>query len=78
MQHKLEERKHQVQLYAGRLDGCSPLKKLQQGYSYTQTEEGKALVCISQVQPGEKVTIHVTDGKVQAQVIQTESLERNG
>lgn len=78
IQHKLEERKHQVQLYAGRLDGCSPLKKLQQGYSYTQTEEGKALVCISQVQPGEKVTIHVTDGKVQAQVIQTESLERNG
>lgn len=77
MQHKLEERKHQVQLYAGRLDGCSPLKKLQQGYSYTQTAEGKALVGISQVQPEEMVTIHVTDGKIYAQVTAVEPLERN-
>lgn len=78
MQKKLELRKHMVQLYAGRLDGCSPLKKLQQGYSYTQTKEGKALVRIEQVQPGETVTIQVTDGKVSAQVLKTEPLERNG
>lgn len=78
MLRKLEERKHQVQLYAGRLEGCSPLKKLQQGYSYTETKDGKALQSISQIQTGEQMTIHVTDGKILACVEAIEPLERNG
>lgn len=78
MLRKLEERKHQVQLYAGRLEGCSPLKKLQQGYSYTETKDGKALQSISQIQAGEQMTIHVTDGKILAYVEAIEPLERNG
>ena len=39
MEQKLTDRKHRVALYAERLDGVSPLKKLQQGYSYTQAPE---------------------------------------
>lgn len=74
---KLQDRKHQMQLYAGRLDGCSPLKKLQQGYSYTAAPDGKALRSISQIRPEDLVTIHVTDGKVRARVEETEPLERN-
>lgn len=72
MQRKLEDRKHQMQLYAGRLEGCSPLKKLQQGYSYTETSDGKALRSISQICPGERLTVHVTDGRIFARA---ESLE---
>lgn len=77
MQWKLEDRKHQMQLYAGRLEGCSPLKKLQQGYSYTAVSDGKALRSISQICPGDLVTIHVTDGMVLARAEETEPLERN-
>jgi len=77
MKWKLEDRKHQLGLCAGRLEGCSPLKKLQQGYSYTETSEGKALRSISQISPGEPVTIHVTDGRILARAEQTEPLERN-
>lgn len=77
MQWKLQDRKHQMQLYAGRLEGCSPLKKLQQGYSYTAAPDGKALRSISQIRPEDLVTIHVTDGKVCARVEETEPLERN-
>ncbi len=76
MRQKLQDRKHQVQIYAGRLDGCSPLKKLQQGYSYTETSEGKALYRVEQAEPGDILTIHVTDGKVIARTERTESLER--
>ena len=75
---KLEERKHQVQLYAERLEGCSPLKKLQQGYSYIETKDKKALQSILQIQTKEQVTIHVTDGKILACVEAIEPLERNG
>lgn len=78
MQRKLENRKHQMQLYAGRLEGCSPLKKLQQGYSYTEAADGKALRSISQIRSGDLVTIHVTDGRVHARAEDVETLERNG
>lgn len=71
MKRKLTDRKHRMQLCAGRLDGLSPLKKLQQGYSYTELSDGKALRSISQVQPGDAMTIHVTDGKVCVQVKET-------
>ena len=65
-------------LYAERLDGCSPLKKLQQGYSYTESPDGRALTSITQVKEGDAVTIHVTDGTVVARTEGIRSLERNG
>lgn len=77
MRWKLEDRKHQMQLYAGRLEGSSPLKKLQQGYSYTETSEGKALRSIGQAGAGDLVRIHVTDGRILARVEDVEPLERN-
>lgn len=77
MKWKLEDRRHRMQLYAGRLDGASPLKKLRQGYSYTETEKGKALYSVNQVQEGEQLTIHVTDGRILARTEKCEILERN-
>lgn len=78
MQRTMEDRKHRMQLFAGRLDGYSPLKKLQQGYSYTETSQGKALRSIAQIASGDMVTIHVTDGKILARAEGSEALERNG
>lgn len=78
MQKKLTEQKYRLELCAEKLDGLSPLKKLKQGYSYTQLSDGKALRSISQIRPGDPVTIHVTDGTVLARAEKTEKLERNG
>ena len=68
MDQKLTDRKHKIALYAERLDGVSPLKKLQQGYSYTEASDGKALRSVSQVAPSDLLLIHVTDGTIQAEV----------
>ena len=68
MEQKLTDRKHKIALYAERLDGVSPLKKLQQGYSYTEASDGKALRSVSQVAPSDLLLIHVTDGTIQAEV----------
>lgn len=78
MRQKLLERRHQLQLLAQGLDGASPLKKLSQGYSYTQMQDGKALRSVEETRPGDRLTIHVTDGRVYAQVLETEQAERNG
>ena len=75
---KVKDQRHRLALYAERLDGCSPLKKLQQGYSYTESPDGKALTSITQVKEGDAVTIHVTDGTVVARTEGIRSLERNG
>ena len=63
----LSERKHTAALYAERLDGMSPLKKLQQGYSYIEDETGRALTGISQTAPGKMLKIHLADGVVAAE-----------
>lgn len=68
MDQKLTDWKHKIALYAERLDGVSPLKKLQQGYSYTEASDGKALRSVSQVAPSDLLLIHVTDGTIQAEV----------
>ena len=68
MEHKLTDRKHRMALYAERLEGVSPLKKLQQGYSYTEASDGKALRSVSQVEPSDLLLIHVTDGTIKAEV----------
>ncbi len=68
MEQKLTDRKHRMALYVERLDGVSPLKKLQQGYSYTEAPDGKALRSVSQVEPSDVVLIHVTDGTIKAEV----------
>ena len=75
---KVKDWRHRLALYAERLDGCSPLKKLQQGYSYTESPDGRALTSITQVKEGDAVTIHVTDGTVVARTEGIRSLERNG
>ncbi len=68
MEQKLTDRKHRMALYAERLEGVSPLKKLQQGYSYTEAPDGKALRSVSQVEPSDLLLIHVTDGTIKAEV----------
>ncbi|MCD8098436.1 MAG: exodeoxyribonuclease VII large subunit [Lachnospiraceae bacterium] len=68
METKAADRRHRMERLAGLLEGCSPLLRLQQGYSYTQTAAGSALRSISQVREGDGLRIRVTDGVVWARV----------
>lgn len=77
MQGKLERTKNQLVLYIERFHGLSPLLKLQQGYSYTEGPDGKAVTCISQAEPGDTLKIHVTDGVYEAAVQQRTPVERS-
>ena len=52
-----------------KLDAMSPLKVLTRGYSMAQTEEGKVLRSIHQVQRGERITVSLSDGSLTATVM---------
>ena len=68
MQRKLTEVRHRLQLCAQGLDGLSPAKKLGQGYSVVTDRAGKSVTETGQVQIGDPLLIHVTDGEIEARV----------
>ena len=52
-----------------KLDAMSPLKVLSRGYAMAQTEEGALLRSVSQVHPGDTITVSISDGKITASVL---------
>ena len=76
MRDKLADRRNRLSLLAERFHGLSPLLKLQQGYSYTEGPDGRAVTGIDQAAEGERLRIHVTDGVYTAVVESRERLKR--
>lgn len=64
---RLVEEKHVLALLSERLEGLSPLKKLQGGYGYVSHESG-AITTIDDVQEGESIWIRLQDGSITATV----------
>ncbi len=53
-----------------KLDAMSPLKVLTRGYSMVQNAEGNVIRSVSQVEPGERITVSLSDGMVSATVME--------
>ena len=68
MERRLEACRHKLAIYIEKMNGLSPLKKLNQGYSYVADRTGGAVRSIAQVKPGDELLIYVSDGIVDAQV----------
>ena len=76
MKNNLREKRFLLQMYIEKLEGLSPLKKLNQGYSFVSDETGKAVTSIQNIEPEEELTIHVTDGEIRARVQETKGVFR--
>lgn len=76
MERVLMDRKYRLQMYIRQMKGLSPLDKLDQGFSYVQTESGAALTKISQAHMGEPVKIQVSDGEIGARIESITPLNR--
>ena len=72
MQMLLEENKYRLAIYTEQIDGLSPLKKLSQGYSYTELADGENVRSVKQVKGGQEISVYVTDGKIKARIIEGE------
>lgn len=66
MDFLLREAKKELSIRIERMKGLSPLERLSKGYSYVADESGRAVKSITQVQPDERLLIHMTDGIVTA------------
>lgn len=76
MELRMKEYRHSLSIYLTRFEGLSPLRKLNQGYSYVADEKGKTVTSITQVEPGDRLTISVTDGSMEAVVADVRKEER--
>lgn len=72
MQMLLEENKYRLAIYTEQIDGLSPLKKLSQGYSYTELADGENVRSVKQVKGGQEISVYVTDGKIKTRIIEVE------
>jgi exodeoxyribonuclease VII large subunit len=78
MENRLQENRHQMALYLERFTGLSPLRKLNQGFSHVADAGGKTVSSILQVQKGDRLTISVADGTIDARVERIRKEERYG
>ena len=76
MQEKYTASRNRLELFIEKLNGLSPLRRLSRGYAYVEDANGSCLTSVSQVQPGDSVKIHVTDGYIRALVQEKKTIER--
>lgn len=76
MRQNLQKKRYQLAVYAERMRGLSPLRKLSQGYAFVTAEDGKAVKSVEQVKTGQKLRISVTDGNLEAVIEQIEKQKR--
>ena len=62
MQGTLNKSKHRLLLLSARLDGVSPLKKLEQGYAFVENDKEEHISSIAEVKQADVLSIHVKDG----------------
>jgi exodeoxyribonuclease VII large subunit len=72
-----QQKQKEFQNVISTLDALSPLKIMERGYSLAYTKEQKLIKKIDQVEVNDILQIQVNDGKIDCQVIKTESSEKN-
>ena len=72
IKRQLTGKRHMLGLYTEKLKGLSPLDKLNQGFSYVSDSRGKTVSDVERVETGDKLSIHVKNGKIEAVVTDKE------
>ena len=65
---QLQTYKHQMQLFATKLDALSPLKRLSSGYAFVENN-GNVVNTACQVSEGDFLQIYLKDGKIETRVV---------
>lgn len=68
MKKLLDDSRYRLNVLAGRLDGMSPLKRLESGFAYVSGADGKMVDSVERVAPGDRVDITLADGTVKTKV----------
>ena len=70
MERRLRDGRHRLALYVEQMKGLSP------GYAYVADDTGRTLTSVGQVDVGDRMTVYVKDGSLQAQVMEKKRVDR--
>lgn len=68
MESRIGDKRHRLAVYLERFTGLSPLRKLNQGYSYVADKNKNAVTSVEQAKVGDRLFISVTDGCMETEV----------
>lgn len=68
MESRIGDKRHRLAVYLERFTGLSPLRKLNQGYSYVADKNKNAVISVEQAKVGDRLFISVTDGCMETEV----------
>ena len=77
MKNVLKSKRFWFELYIEKMNGLSPLKKLNQGYSFVEDSLGKTINDIDMIEINDIVKIHVINGNLDAKIVNKEKIRRN-
>lgn len=72
MDSRLEAARHRLQLSCAALERLSPLSRLGGGYGFVTKPDGRAVLSAKDISPGERFTLRLRDGRVEAQALSVE------
>lgn len=68
MRDRVKEARHRLAIQIEKLNGLSPVRKLNQGFAYVEEADGGVVKSIRQVEKGDELTVYVTDGLIRISV----------
>lgn len=68
MRDRVKEARHRLAIQIEKLNGLSPVRKLNQGFAYVEEADGGVVKSIRQVEKGDEMTVYVTDGLIRTSV----------
>lgn len=68
MRDRVKEARHRLAIQIEKLNGLSPVRKLNQGFAYVEEVDGGVVKSIRQVEMGDELTVYVTDGLIRTSV----------
>ena len=68
MRDRVKAARHRLAIQIEKLNGLSPVRKLNQGFAYVEEADGGVVKSIRQVEMGDELTVYVTDGLIRTSV----------
>lgn len=68
MKDRVKEARHRLAIQIEKLNGLSPVRKLNQGFAYVEEADGGVVKSIRQVEKSDELTVYVTDGLIRTSV----------
>lgn len=68
MKDRVKEARHRLAIQIEKLNGLSPVRKLNQGFAYVEEADGGVVKSIRQVKKSDELTVYVTDGLIRTSV----------